>query len=275
MITRDNALLVRVKIKAMGTGVADREISNEVHTAHHVSDDAGTYIKRIFLRKDLENIYSGHHRVVTVKKRYTLPWMDGNIRLLPSKAFNPFTKELQSAIDQVNEAVEDIANNLDIIKEKTKVRLSNMYKEEEFPSAEAVREAFGVRVSYLPIPDKGDFRVGGEKVKSTFDTEMQEQVKLAQGEIWRRFKEVISHFHKMTSEKDKGFTEALLDKIEDLTKLAKVLNMDDDKNIEQFRKEVSEKLTGFLAKDLKDDKALRDQKAKEAKVLLEKLKNYM
>jgi len=275
MITRDNSLLVRVKIKAMGTGVADKEISNEVHVAHNVSDDAGTYIKRVFLRKDLEDIYSAFHQVVTIKKRYTLPWMDGNIRLLPSKAFDLFTKELQKGIESVDAAVDGVVNRFEEIEESTKKRLNSMWKDDQFPSKESFKEAFGIRVSYLPIPDKGDFRVGGETVKSSFDNEMDEQAKLAQSEIWKRFKEVIQHFYKMTSEKDKGFKETLVDKIEDLTKLAKILNMDNDKDIEKFRKEVADKLTGFSAKDLKDDKDFKFQKAQEAKALLEKLDSYL
>ena len=275
MITRENAILLRVRMSNVSTSRTDMKATKEVEEKHQLETDTGIYRKNIIRRKDAAEIFSARNSVYQTKMRYTLPWTDGNIRILSSRAFDEFSKELQSAINKVKEDVEKFLSKYNEVKAASKKRLGDLWIEEEFPTKEIFRKSFDIRVSYFPVPDKGDFRTSNKEIIAAFNEDMEEQRKIAQQEIWSRFKEVISHLHEKLSKTDTGFKESTVTKINDLVKLAKVLNMDDDKNIEAFRKQVEDKLTGFTAEDLRSDEALREKKGKETKDLLKKLENYI
>ncbi len=273
-ITKDNAVLVRVKLSILGVNKADVVITNEVKENHKMESDAGVYIKKIISRSELSEIFSAFNVVYNVKKTYTLPWVDGNIRVLPSKAFDSFTKDLQAAINKVNDSVDKFISGYDDLKKSAKKRLTSAYIESEFPTREEIRKAFGVSVSYFPVPDKKDFRVADKEMVKNFEADMSEQQKIAQQEIWARFQKVIGHLHNRLKTSDDGFRQSLVDNIIKVAELAKVLNMDDDQRIEDFRKEVEKKFSKLDADQLKE-KSVRNKTEKETKELLAKLENYM
>jgi gas vesicle protein len=275
MVTKENSILVRVRSSMMSFSKADKDVSEEVKKNHQLGENAGTYIKTIVPRKTMKKLTTAFGEVDKVRLRYTLPWADGNIRVLSAKAFKTFSQELQKKIYNVDEEVREFLDHYDEIKEETKRRLNGLYKEEDFPTKSQIRQSFGIRVSYFPIPDNRDFRIGVEEVKSSFDQDMEDQIKSAQREIWRRFKEVLGSFYERLSKEDSRFKQATVAKISDLVDLVKVLNMDDDANIEEFRQEVEEKLTGFDTKDLREDQDFRTQKVEAAKELLKKLDSYL
>jgi hypothetical protein len=279
MITRDNSLLVRVKMSYLNCSVADREVTEEVRIRHNADFETGVYIKKYFHSRDLFEISKVCGKIDRIKKRYTLPFIDGNIRLLPSKAFDAFTKELQEAILELESAVAFKVEEYDVLKERVKKRMNGLYKESEFPSKEKFQNCFKAKVTYLPIPEGDDFRVGDLEIvnnlKSSFQEEMDAQTAAAKAALWGKFKDVIGIFYKRLQSADKGFRKELVENIADITKLAKVLNMDEDKNLEDFRAEVESKLTGFDSADLNSDKDFKEAKELEAKELLEKLESYI
>lgn len=273
-ITRENSMLVRVTIRSMCPNKKDENLSKEMQNAHKMERDAAFVIKNLLTNNDLAEINTAFAKVYKTKMTFTLPWQDGNIRLLPTKAFDLFTKELQEGISEVNQAINNMIAHYDEIKEKAKKRLNGSYREEEFPTIEKIQRSFGINISYLPVPEKSDFRITDESVLSSFEHNMKEQQQAAQQEIWERFREVIVHLHNRLAKCDKGFRQSIIDNINKVSELAKVLNMDEDKNIENFRKEVEQKFKDFDAEEFKEE-TVREAKLKETKDLLKKLDNYL
>ena len=82
----------------------------------------------------------------------TLPWMDDGTRIFKGAAFMAFTETMADPIRAFDSAVEAFIAGYPEINHEARGRLGDAYLDSDFPPQARLRERFGVKLTYLPVP---------------------------------------------------------------------------------------------------------------------------
>jgi hypothetical protein len=151
--------------------------------------------------------------------------------------------------------------------------LNGLFREEDYPSTEKLRNKFGVRLEVLPIPSGNDFRVTlSEEEQARVAREIDENVRqsLQKGteDLWTRLKGVVAHMVERLNEPESRFHASLVSNICELVDLLPRLNVNQDEELNRFAGEIRDRLCGFTARDLKKNEILRAATANDAAEIL-------
>jgi hypothetical protein len=151
--------------------------------------------------------------------------------------------------------------------------LNGLFREEDYPSTEKLRNKFGVRLEVLPIPSGNDFRVTlSEEEQARVAREIDENVRqsLQKGteDLWTRLKGVVAHMVERLNEPGSRFHASLVSNICELVDLLPRLNVNQDEELNRFAGEIRDRLCGFTARDLKKNEILRAATANDAAEIL-------
>jgi hypothetical protein len=151
--------------------------------------------------------------------------------------------------------------------------LNGLFREEDYPSTEKLRNKFGVRLEVLPIPSGNDFRVTlSEEEQARVAREIDENVRqsLQKGteDLWTRLKGVVARMVERLNEPESRFHASLVTNIGELVDLLPSLNVNQDEELNRFAGEIRDRLCGFTARDLKKNEILRAATANDAAQIL-------
>jgi len=159
--------------------------------------------------------------------------------------------------------------------EQVRPELNGLFREEDYPSTDKLRNKFGVKLEVLPIPSGNDFRVTlSEEEQARVAREIDENVRqsLQKGteDLWTRLKGVVAHLVERLNEPESRFHASLVTNIGELVDLLPRLNVNQDEELNHFAEEIKNRLCGFTARDLKKNEILRVATANDAaQILLE------
>ena len=151
--------------------------------------------------------------------------------------------------------------------------LNGLFREEDYPSTDKLRNKFGVRLEVLPIPSGNDFRVTlSEEEQARVAREIDENVRqsLQKGteDLWTRLKGVVAHMVDRLNEPESRFHPSLVTNICELVELLPRLNVNQDEELNHFTGEIRDRLCGFTARDLRKNEILRAATANDAAQIL-------
>ena len=178
----------------------------------------------------------------------------------------------QAFAEQVEEFLAIYPNYI----EQVRPELNGLFREEDYPSAEKLRNKFGVKLEVLPIPSGEDFRVTlSEEEQARVAREIDESVRqsLQRGteDLWIRLKSVVTHMVDRLNEPESRFHATLVTNVFDLVDLLPRLNVNQDEELNRFAVEIKERLCSFTARDLKKNEILRVATASDAAEILTKM----
>ena len=78
--------------------------------------------------------------------------MDDGTRILKGTAFLAFTESMAEPIRAFDVTVEQFIADYPEIKQRAQYRLGDAYNEVDFPSQAKLRDRFGIKLTYLPVP---------------------------------------------------------------------------------------------------------------------------
>jgi hypothetical protein len=168
--------------------------------------------------------------------------------------------------------------------EKGPERMGGMYDRKDYPTPAEVKRKFSFEVHYAPITHSTDWRIGGlsgdetKKLAGAVAERERELLAGAMRQVWGRLHEVVSKLvGKLTKEigsKESVYRETLVSNVVDLCGLLPDLNLEDDPDLEDMRKEV-ERSIGSLDPELcRTDPVARKEAAEETKKILDKIGGY-
>jgi hypothetical protein len=152
---------------------------------------------------------------------------------------------------------------------ETRAELGGLFREEDYPSVDKLREKFSVKLEILPISTGDDFRVTMSveeqaRVAREIDANVRESLTRGTDDLWKRLRDVVSHMVHRLSEPESRFHATLVTNIHDLVSLLPQLNVNQDPDLERFATQVRERLCNYTAQDLKKHDLLRTSTAAEA-----------
>jgi len=277
----ERAMLVTLKVHLLRASVKDKTVTHEVVTAKKATEDAGGWTTHMLPKGAMYAVTAAASQIKQAHNMWTLPWMDGGMRILPSELFMKYSESMRKAQQQFEKAVREfLHNDYPRLRLNAHQRLAGLLNSDVvLPTAEEARQKFSIDHNVLPLPDATDFRVnlGDEQVKSlkkNVARSIEAMTKKAVGDLYQQLGKMIERIVKQTSGEKKQIYDSLISNLKDLCDTIPLLNLTDDPNLEELRKECVSKLARLKPDDLREDKGKRKKAHKNAEEIMAKLQGY-
>ena len=86
-------------------------------------------------------------------------WSDEGYRLLPAHFYFELSARMREFEQSFSKQVDDFLDFYPSYIEHVRPELNGLFREEDYPSADALRKKFGLKLEVLPIPSGDDFHV--------------------------------------------------------------------------------------------------------------------
>ncbi len=273
MIT-ERAMLAAVHISIWTAIKHDRKVSREVAEQHGAYAGAGRYNKQLLREAErLESLRTLSGQIRQYFYKITLPWSDEGYRLLPAHFYFELTTKMREFEQAFAQQVEEFLAVYPSYIEQVRPELNGLFREEDYPSTDKLRNKFGVKLEVLPIPSGNDFRVTlseeeQARVAQEIDENVRQSLQKGTEDLWTRLKGVVVHMVERLNEPESRFHASLVTNICELVELLPRLNVNQDEELNRFAGEIRDRLCGFTARDLKKNEILRAATADDAAQIL-------
>jgi len=270
-----NAMLVELNIPLWTARKMDKKVSEEVDVTKGTRARGGNYHKNLLAGSDkLERIGKIAGAARTWHYENTLPWTDKGARLLPMKSFFDYKKTLNNFEAQFTQAVNEFCIEYPQLVSKSAFTLGDLFDRDEYPDVEKVRNKFGFKYSFSPVPEAGDFRVDVEEealteLKEQYESMYKKKLDDAMQDTWQRLHDVLTHMSEKLSFVDDAVDEqgnkvkrspfhaTTITNAVELCGLLTKLNITNDPKLEQARQNLERALVGIDVDTVKESQEIR------------------
>lgn len=276
---RDEAMIVRLSISCWTARRFDAKVSQKVAADYAVATEVGRYNKVLIAKEAIQIITQAVSAIRTFHYENTLPWDDGGGRILPSKNFMTYSKEMRKFKQRFDDAVVEFIGNYDDYRKEARQRLNGMFREADYPGRREIGRKFGFSTDIDPIPNAEDFRVTLQskdeaRIRKQLEERVEERVVAATKDLFVRLSDVVKKFAEKLADKDAIFRDSLVENVVELVNLLPKLNVANDPELEKLRKEVLKKVCAFEPATLRESDKMRSKAADDAKAILAKMSGY-
>jgi len=271
MSIASSAVLVELNISVWPASKIDREITEQVNNDAGAVYGAAQTKKNLFagtsMRKDIEKFAA---RVRLFHNQHTLPWADKGERLLPTALFMDYKQTMDNYAQTFTIMCDNFFNSYPVLVQQAQTNLGSMYKADDYPLIEEVRDKFGFRRAVNPLPEAGDFRLDVntadlEEIKQEYTRKFDERLADAMRAPWERLHKILQDTsNKLTDEVDangevakKRYHETLITNAQELCDLLSKLNITKDPQLEQARRELEVTMLGADIEGIKESAEVR------------------
>jgi hypothetical protein len=262
----------------------DKTTTNEVVASKNAgAKDAARVNKHLLAgRTELDIIQQAVGRARQFVYDNTAPWSDSGLRLLPTVNFMKFTERMNDFEEEMETLVKAFVVIYPTLITAQALALGDMFKRDDYPSANEMMTKFSFRVNYMPVPSSGDFRVdvGNQaqaELKQRLESLTQERIDSAMADVRER---LSTHLKRMSDRlttdyvggeaKQRRFHDTLVDGALELCDLTKALNVTNDVALETARSQLEQLLVGVTPTDLRKNEAIRQDVKRNVDAILDK-----
>jgi hypothetical protein len=252
------AMLVEFSASVWTARKLDRKVSDEVVASKSAGSKAAARVnKNLLAGRDELDVIQAH---VTSVRNYvydnTLPWSDSGLRLLPTIRFTEFNARMQEEENKYWDLCKSFVSVYPSLITAQAMALGDMFKREEYPTADSIAHRFGFNVNYMPVPTAGDFRIdvgndAQQALREQLSKLADERVAKAMDDVRVRVK---THLERMVDRlgvdtvageaKPRRFHDSMVETGLGLCDLVKGLNITGDTELEAARAALENVLTG-------------------------------
>ena len=277
------ALLVNTTVRVWTGEKRDRAITREICDLKGAADNAVRANKSL-LGETIKPVQTAERAVRAAVNERTLPWMDDGTRILKGAAFLAFTESMAAPIRGFDAAVEAFIAAYPEIRHDARHRLGSAYADSDFPAQARLRDRFGVKLTYLPVPSSDDFRVqlAAEEiaaVRRNAEDALRGTVNDAVRALLDRLHEPVARLatrlrlfrRKSNGRVEHPFRDTLVENLRAIVKLAPMLNLMDDPRIADLCADIERHLTAHEPDELRNSPRLRADVANQADEILRRM----
>ena len=278
------AMLVEFNASVWTARKLDKTTTDEVVASKNAgAKDAARVNKHLLAgRTELDVIQQAVSRARQFVYDNTAPWSDSGLRLLPTVNFMKFTERMNDFEEEMEAIVKSFVAIYPTLITAQALALGDMFKRDDYPTANEIMTKFSFRVNYMPVPSSGDFRVdvGNQaqaELKARLESLTQERIDSAMADVRER---LSTHLKRMSDRlttdyvggeaKQRRFHDTLVDGALELCDLTKSLNVTNDVTLEEARKQLEQLLVGVSPADLRKNEAIRQDVKKNVDAILDK-----
>ena len=278
------AMLVEFNASVWTARKLDKTTTSEVVGSKNAgAKDAARVNKHLLAgRTELDIIQQAVGRARQFVYDNTAPWSDSGLRLLPTINFMKFTERMNDFEEEMETLVKAFVVIYPTLITAQALALGDMFKRDDYPSANEMMTKFSFRVNYMPVPSSGDFRVdvGNQaqaELKARLESLTQERIDSAMADVRER---LSTHLKRMSDRlttdyiggeaKQRRFHDTLVDGALELCDLTKALNVTNDVALETARSQLEQLLVGVTPTDLRKNEAIRQDVKRNVDAILDK-----
>jgi len=212
---------------------------------------------------ELDAVQKFSENVRSLHRSMTMPWSDLGLRLLPTAQFFKYQKQMTALQDEFHRLADAFLKAYSWEISASELKLGTLFNREEYPTVDSIRDKFAFRMSFVPLPDAGDWRVDMEaeakaalqkEYSSYFDT----QIKSAMDDIWARLRDTLTTLTRQLEptaegEKARRIYDSVIDRAHDLVAMMETCNITNDPDMVRMQHNLRGTLQGTSALALRDD----------------------
>lgn len=254
------AMLVELRISSWTARKRDNDTTEEVNKSKGADSEAGSVYKYLMAGSDhLKKIEKYAAKCRAWNSAQTLPWMKG-IGLLPMENFFSYREQLGTMESNYNSLVGDFIKVYPSLVSAQAFKLGGYFNADEFPAVETLPRRFKFEYNFLPVPEKGDFRIQCEErvrqdLAERYDKMFSDKLAEAMREPWERLHKVLTHMVERLNDAPDGtrniFRDSIVNKPLELCGLLSRLNVTKDPQLEEARRMLEIALSGIDPDDLR------------------------
>lgn len=258
----------------------DKAASQRVVEEANAVAGAARVNKHLISDEAMKAIKTAQNAVRTHFYNGTLPWKDNGDRVLSRKAYMRFIQKHEELAQAFYAAVDEFCTKVyPSEREKAEFRMGELFNPDDYPSASAIRQRFYVNLDIDPVAEAGDFRVQmdakhADAIKASIEAALQERVGKAMSHVWERLSDVLSNFADRTKS-GAGIRIEMVQNLREVVDMLPEMNITNDAQLEAIRQQISDKLVGYEAADLRTDDTARAKAAKDAQKIMDQMKGFM
>ena len=262
-----SATLVELGISKWTGRKLDKKASADVASANYASNGVANVHKKLLGNcSELKDIDTLVGEARTAHYSMTMPWSDTGLRLLTTKAYFKYHETMTKAQASFDDCVNTFLQAYDWEITQAQAKLGDLFNRNDYPTTESLSSKFGFRLSYMPLPDVGDFRLdinteAQNDIKSHYETYYTTQLNNAMNDIWQRAFKCLSNMSERldyaSNEGKKVFRDTLVTNVVDMVDLLAVCNVTNDIKMEAMRVKLEDTLQGVTPDALREDAYLR------------------
>ena len=179
----------------------------------------------------------------------TMPWSDNGSRLLTTMQYFKYHEVMTDLQQEFERLVDEFLTVYEWKIMDAQAKLGAMFHRDEYPTRDSLRDKFGFRVSYIPLPDSGDFRIdiGNEAMvtlQTQYETHYTQAIKTAMNDIWQKLYENLTTLARQLDVNEEGKGNKLYDSVFDraieLTEMLRTCNVTQDSQMEAMRQRLEQ-----------------------------------
>lgn len=263
-----SSMLVELNISVWTANKIDKDATRKVADDNNASRDAGQFRKNLLagsnLRKELAD-YAASCRLWHNMK--TMPWSDRGPRLLPTSLFFDYRQEMGARQTFFENKRDELLTAYPTLVATAQTFLGTLFDPADYPSADEVREKFGFRLVFSPVPEAGDFRLDLPaqeltEMKRQYDDAFNDRLAEAMREPWDRLHKLLTAMtDKLKDSEDpeakRRWHDTFITNAHDLCGMLTHLNLTGDPDLEQARRALEQAISGVDIEDIKESSTCR------------------
>jgi hypothetical protein len=271
MSITSSAVLVEMNISVWTANKLDKDATNKVVTDAAAVANAAQVRKNLMagttMRKDIADYAAGSRLWHNTR---TLPWSDKGPRLLPTSLFLDYKAEANVRRDTFNRMVDGFMQAYPALVQTAQNYLGSLANLDDYPSEDEVREKFGFRLVFSPMPEAGDFRLDVaaqelDDLRQQYDAAFNTRLADAMREPWERLHKLLSAMsEKLTDTEQSGddepkkrYHDTLITNAQGLCSMLTHLNVTKDPKLEEARRQLELVMVGADIDQIKESPEVR------------------
>ena len=263
----NSAVLVELNINVWTANKLDKNETSKVNADNNAASNAAKVHKNLMagtsMRKDIAEVATMARQFHAVR---TLPWADRGARLLPTSLFLDYKAEMNKIQSQFNAMVDDFIDKYPALVQTAQNYLGNLFKPDDYPSIEEVREKFGFKLTFSPVPEAGDFRLDvpsedlaelSMQYEQSFNSRMADAMKEPWDRLHKLLSEMSTKLTERAGEERRIYNNTLISNAEALCDILTHLNITKDPKLEQARQQLEATMVGANMDMLKESPTTR------------------
>ncbi len=282
----ERAMLVDLTIKQWTAAKHDRKVTQQVADLHGSDASMGRYHKLLIGREALEQLRQIATAAGQEHRRRTLPWLDNGARMLSAEGYFAYTEVMRQYEAQWEPALDDFVRDYPDYVDEARRRLNGLFRPEDYPPVQCVRDRFAFGYNIFPLPSQQDFRVQlGDaetaRVQASIEEQVNQALDAAMKDVWERIRDVVGHMaerlraYTVSADGVSGaFRDSLVQNVRDLVDILPSLNVRNNPAIAEFTERMKAELCNSSPQTLRCSKLARERTAAAAEDILSRVQAY-
>jgi len=260
-----SAMLVELKISCWTGRKKDKSASATVTSQNYADKGTASVNKKLLGNCDeLTAIQKFVANARNINYASTMPWSDLGQRLLPTAAKFDYHEQMTGLMTEFYRMADSFCNNYTWEISRAQARLGDLFRREDYPTEESIRNKFSFRIDYMPVAPNFITDLGDEAEKilrEGYEELLDRELASAMDDVWQRTYKALSNMSERLdysgNDKKKIFRDTLVDNVIDMVELLTVCNVTGDGKMTRMANKLDDALRGVTPDGLRQSESLR------------------